>query len=65
MFINSYEEVEVAIAGKLIGDDNYQEFKTKVIEITEESMEYAEDEYLAKGNVFLDNIGFITKTGTL
>lgn len=56
MFVNSYEKSDIIACGELMNRENCQRFKLKIIEILEISMEYAEDNYLVKGNILLDII---------
>ena len=56
MFVNSYEKSDIIVFGELMNRENRQNFKLKIIEILEISMEHAEDNYLVKGNILLDII---------
>lgn len=53
MFVNSYNESNILTFGQLMNKEECQNFKLKIIEILEMSMEFAEEDYLAKGNMLL------------
>lgn len=56
MFVNSYEKSDIIAFGELMNQEKCQNFKIKIIEILEMSMEYAEDNYLEKGKILMDII---------
>jgi len=55
MFINNYKSPEIELFGKLISNDKSKEFKTKITELIDKSMEFGENDYRAKGE-FLSKI---------
>lgn len=56
MFVNSYEKSDIIAFGELMNQEECQNFKLKIIEVLEMSMEYAEDNYLEKGKILMDII---------
>lgn len=56
MFVNSYEKSDIIAFGELMNQEKCQNFKLKIIEILDMSMEYAEDNYLKKGKILMDII---------
>ena len=56
MFVNSYEKSDIIVFGELMNQENSENFKLKIIEILETSMEYAEENYQEKGKILMDII---------
>lgn len=54
MFISSYSLLEINLFIELMYNDDSKEFKSKIMELIERSMEFGGDEYRVKGKVFLE-----------
>lgn len=57
MFVNSYNELDMELFGRLISNVDSQNFKLKLVEILRKSMEeYGTEDYVKNGNVLIENI---------